>query len=691
MRPLTLLVRIKIQLRGVAMGEFVKKVRYGNIAGPSQRNFKREEWIKRKDDSSLDDDDRRVVWAGLFLDDILSFLRKQIHLSDIDLCPEALVRLTIGLATHNLFQLHEHTRIARPKRGARAELDIPSILATTVEADGQAFAPDELITGSGDGMKHMFRQLVGAEVGADRRKEHEVNREDLDNINAELNKAIMYHCAVEYWHDCLGHEYGIARHEEGLVIEPSRPDLEIARVVSIYRRLNISLQDDLMVGEWWLHKWPRAVKEKLCDIPLVRRIYGSERIERIELGIDGKVLDAAVLGVAAMISLQYGYYQGFLDEPLPKLKEFTLNQVITGWRLLQSLAVVIVDSLKRAADDNPRDLLRFAPRISRKVLRSTFAKALSIGAERAEQLIEVFVFEGDASEELWYQPLMRIGEDYCLVAPCIHSVQLQRIVEGWMRQGGLDLDRRGPEFEKFCRDELARHAKDSPIAQSLAILDRAVEFTPAGGRREEIDIVVLIGDTVLLVEAKCILWPDDSLQFSNYRDTVEKAVAQISRKKDAVLSDYPAFARRLRELGHVAPDKGDVVCCVLTNSAVYSGFPIDGVPVVDLPILGRYLKNKYVKVQSYHAGESTYQHVLHFYDDATQAGTRLGSYLSNPPQLSDTKQFVRHRDLFFPIESQEFGRLVKRTYKVEIDSEEMKIRYGLRADPLLEATAPASS
>jgi hypothetical protein len=98
-----------------------------------------------------------------------------------------------------------------------------------------------------------------------------------------------------------------------------------------------------------------------------------------------------------------------------------------------------------------------------------------------------------------------------------------------------------------------------------------------------------------------------------------------------------------------------------------------------------------VKVQSYHAGESTYQHVLHFYDDATQAGTRLGSYLSNPPQLSDTKQFVRHRDLFFPIESQEFGRLVKRTYKVEIDSEEMKIRYGLRADPLLEATAPASS
>ena len=432
----------------------------------------------------------------------------------------------------------------------------------------------------------------------------------------------------------------------------------------------------MFIVEWWLHKWPRTVKEKLCEIPLVCKIFGTDRIERIELGINHKVLGSAVGGVAAKLWLQQSYYQRFLDEPLPKLEEFTLNQVITGWRLLQSLATELFDSLKPIQDDDIRGLLQYAPRLPKAVLRATFARALSLAHDRAQLLISVFVFEGKPGQELWFQPLVGIEEDYCLVVSCIHSVQLQRIVEGWMRQGGLDLERRGPEFEKFCREDLTLCREKSPIKSSIAILDRAVEFKPTSGRKEEIDIVIVVADTILLVEAKCILWPDDALQFSNYRDTVEKAVAQISRKRDAVSSDYGTFVERLKQMGCKAPDNGNLVCCVLTNSAVYSGFPINNVSIVDLSILGSFLKNEHVKAESRHAGKSVHRHAIRFYQDATEAGQVLEEYLSHPPQLSDTKQFVEERDICFPIESPIFGKIIHRTFRVEIDSEEMLRRYG---------------
>lgn len=659
------------------MGEFAKSVRYGKTPGPTQKRFNRTEWDSQKSNSTLDAEDKRVLYAGLLFDDLLSYLRQEIRLSEIDLKQSAISRFAIAIATLNFYQINEQTQIAKPKPGEKKSIAVSSQLSKTVEArGGQVFSPDELLTGAGDAMKHMFRELASWTDQAERRTEYEATAADIDNIDRELNQAILYQCAAEYWSDCVGNGYGLAKHEEGIAITPYDPDLEIARIVSIYRRLSISTQDAMAAVESWLHRWPRKAKEKLCEIPLVCRTHGADRIERIELGFNRKALDSTAFGVAATQWLQRSYYQPFMDEPLPKLQNLTLNQIILGWRLLQSLAVSIFDSLGPLENNAPHNLLKYAPRIPRTVLRGTFSKALSIDQESAQLLIDIFVFMGTPSQELWFQPLISMEDDYCLVLTCIHSVHLQRIVEGWMRQGGLDLERKGPEFEAFCRSDLNSAVRQSPIKNSVVVINKDVEFKPRAGRKEEIDIVILIADTVLLIEAKCILWPDDSLQFSNYRDTVEKAVAQISRKRDAVQSDYDSFSERLRQLGYSAPENPKIACCVLTNSAVYSGFPIDNVPIVDLPILGAFFKNEHVKAESRHQGKSVFRHAIQFYKDANEAGAVLHDYLSSPPQLSDTKQFVHKREVCFPVESPAFGKLIQQTFRVEIDSDEMLRRYG---------------
>ena len=266
-------------------------------------------------------------------------------------------------------------------------------------------------------------------------------------------------------------------------------------------------------------------------------------------------------------------------------------------------------------------------------------------------------------------------DDYCLVIPCIHSVHLERIVEGWMRQGGLELERRGPEFERFCREFLRISVARSPIKEAITIVKQPVQFSPPGEQGEEIDLVIVIADTVLLVEAKCILWPDDSLQFARYRDTIEGAVKQIKRKHDAVVRHYTDFSNRLAQLGYALPASPTITCCVLTNSAVFAGFPVEGVPIVDLEILDAFFENDYIKVEVQQQGKVVERHTLRFYKDKTEAGHVFEAYLLDPPPLRDMKQSVIRREVVFPVEYRDFGKFIHTTFRVEMDGQKMMTRY----------------
>ena len=171
------------------MGDIAKKIRHGKILGPNQRGFKRSEWDSLKNSTSIDADDKRLLYAGLLFDDLLSFIRKEIHLSETDLSPSAIIRLVVGLATHNLFQIYADSGYSRSKNRDKTDLMISTVLAKTVQvAGGQSFSPDELLTGAGDGMKHILRELQGWDNSASRRNEYQTNITDVNNIFLELNK-----------------------------------------------------------------------------------------------------------------------------------------------------------------------------------------------------------------------------------------------------------------------------------------------------------------------------------------------------------------------------------------------------------------------------------------------------------------------------------------------------------------------
>ena len=621
------------------MGEFTRQVKGGKIPGPHRRTFKWEDWeatARRKD---IDPDDKRLANAGLFFGKLLPSLRPDTILSNSSLKPSAIVRSFVGLATWNycLISTQGQRKFPTPKPGETPVLMWSSLEALQVSsATGQLLAPDELITGMGDALKYILDEWQSKPATQGLRTEYEATREDLDDISFAFNQEVTYSCAVEYWLDCVGHDYGLIHHRDGVAHIPFNRDQEIARIVSIYRHVHLYLQDKDFIYQQWVYQLSESEKKRFCEIPLGSKIcLAMDRIQSIELSQNSKVLNSAMLAVADKIVLQQSYYQNLLDKPLLKLHDFTFNEMINGWRLLQSLVAAIFNEINTFVSDNTKELPRFAsakelprfaPKIASRVLCGAFSKALRMEKHRAQQLIELFVFHDIDSQEIWTQPLIRCEDDYWLVIPCIHSVHLERIVERWMRQGGLELERRGPEFERFCRERLHMAAARSPIKEAIKIVQQAVKFSPPGGREEEIDLVIVIADTVLLIEAKCYRWPDESLEFARYRERVDGAVKQITRKRDAVMRHYPAFSNRLSQLGYMLPASPKIVCCVLTNSAVFAGFPVEGVPIIDLDILWEFFDNEVIKIEGRQGGKVFERHAIQLYKDKTEAGHVLEDY-----------------------------------------------------------------
>ena len=126
-----------------------------------------------------------------------------------------------------------------------------------------------------------------------------------------------------------------------------------------------------------------------------------------------------------------------------------------------------------------------------------------------------------------------------------------------------------------------------------------------------------------------------------------------------------------------APDSPKILRGVVTNSAVYAGFLFSGVPVMDVEILTKYFDGALSKLEMREAGEVKFRHEIRFYDSVDEAASKLEQYLTRPPQIEDPRQSVVRREIVFPAETDDGGKLYYATCHVEIDERDIFRRLGI--------------
>ena len=232
-----------------------------------------------------------------------------------------------------------------------------------------------------------------------------------------------------------------------------------------------------------------------------------------------------------------------------------------------------------------------------------------------------------------------------------------RAAEMWMSEGGLDISEKGLFFEDVVNTRLQRWCDVSRVKAFRHL--RASGDISFGDKKEQIDVLALVGKrTVLVGECKCTKYPVDARTRREHFDYLEqKAVRQLTRKLSFLNNNKAAFCKMFGI--EVDPSELRFLPVIIINHSAGAGFTVGGYPVVDPPILRRYIEMGYVDFHIRNIGRGNFQGDYGFklYEDAGDAERNLEYYLANAPQVRLHMRSIQDRQITY-FDEQGYGEPV---------------------------------
>lgn len=663
-----------------ANSDLANKVRKGKLAGPSERKFDRKLWLELLD-RTADASDRSFLEAGLIFDDIFTTLRGASRASDLGMNPDFAIKASIAITNMGYLTSFALESTAPPDGILTDGIFLPEALQRkSLLPSGEAFTPDELITSAGDGLRHLIGTLVRQvnakpppSSGSENKK---LSEAQFESLMAEINVAVTYRTAETLWQDCYGNGFRFKQEQPGLlVLAANDQQLTKIRVASSFRRYNSIAQDILASAIEWRRRLNESQQRTIDSLPAVIRISGYSSIEHIEIGFRRQERNQALLGLMNEFEVETGPMGIFLDEPLPNFGDTTLRQVIHGWRMTKSLCEALLARIKFAPSAPNIDVNISAPAIPARIFQAMIAKALRVSNKQATHICNALTFRGSKDCDLWAQPLIKLDDAYHVVITCAHSARLTPLVDAWLLRGGFKLSEKGPAFEDYCRTQIDQAVRRSNISRNCYVQMCALSFAPKANASEEIDILLIVGNTVVVFEAKCLFWPSDPIQFANYTETMTSAAAQASRKRDFLVEHKELFVAHMARNGHKCADSLNVVGAILLSNEACSGYSIDGIPIVDLSIVEHFFANEVVHLQFTNEGKETHRFAERIYESGQDAPSKLPGYLLDPPEVRAFVKKLCPRVTRFPLLAESGKQICYESFEVKFTLAETLARF----------------
>lgn len=630
------------------MGEFTKRVQDGAIPGPLRREFTSTKW--RTEFSAIeakDEIDIRVFDAALVIHTKLENIRSRLKLSSSStLSATTKLRAFVAAANHNFLLVRTKAREAIVKSGSeRPQVDDsgfrPEQLLAELKLDlpgGSQWSPDEIIESLVDGIEIPVR--IALQKNPSLAGNPHMNQVQWNDIALELNLGIMFRFAEDLWDDCLWNKYMVVDKGPIKVFTPQDIDAKRGFAIGKVRRNSLAMGYAIMAT-----KYLRGMKER-GSLPYIHEVLAIEQQGKRQVIKISKHGEQTPAQEELFVMRGYAndpYYSELLEEHLPQFGGLTLSGILNGWVVISRAALVLAESLakKGLLDTNPASpahtwLPQYAPVLQVDALVRALHTAAGIKPADGKLLVEFFTFRGKTGQEIWASPLVPVGIG--TVAPVFAAVvspNLRRLVDVWMRQVGIDLGKRGPAFEAHVRDSV-QHSIDvsKVLARNAICIKDDYTFKPPSGREEQIDLIFVIGSTVFVAEAKCILEPTEAKGLAMHRKTVLGAAEQALRKSQAIEDNREAFVQDVVRFDMDLPKDFKIIPLVVVSTSTHVGVSALGVPVIDIYILGKFLEGELEDV-AVTGDDLAIQKTLKniFYSDLADAQAKAPSYFASPPQV----------------------------------------------------------
>lgn len=510
--------------------------------------------------------------------------------------------------------------------------------------------PDEMLLSSVDSLRFPIRMVHSV-----KELEIETKTSDLEIIERVYISSYLaqiYSIVEGYWMHALWNGLYIdstTRDDSDLVLPPNHLD-PIVTIISDYRRQ--ALMGELLIhfSQEWKYVLTDEQKERFAArFPEVTIVDQASDL-RFHVSKKTKPDEEVMISLLKGAQAERGYYAPLVDEPLEKIGAITLRMLLQAWEVLYALSEVLMTTFPTIEDSGVysiEKLLRYAPAIRKKDLVGLVVQWCNVEEDVAQHIVKFFSYGPHRKGELWGHPLVEISDTEVvpLIAPIRYS-NIERTFEQWMRDSGFRLTDKGPLFEAYIRKELIESLNRSELLKDAAVHPSKLILRD-GNVEEEIDIVMRVGKTILIGEAKCFLFPSEPIEVARYFDALANAATQVKRKVDFARCNLPRLTDQLGISGSTYEDLA-VEPFVVLNQPFGTGFPQGDVPIVDELILKRFFEGKWDRLGIYDKGSLETHSALSLYNNEEEAASKISTYLRYPPQLRHYRQNVRPNIQWYP-------------------------------------------
>jgi hypothetical protein len=189
---------------------------------------------------------------------------------------------------------------------------------------------------------------------------------------------------------------------------------------------------------------------------------------------------------------------------------------------------------------------------------------------------------------------------------------------------------KGKLFEKEVYAELKEQINSNQIINSGAEV-LCYSYKPPGIENEELDVIVQLGESFLIIEAKSFKYSTEVRKYTNNLNRVKKS--DLQRKINVFIREIEDFKTKHSLNIDFNVSEENVVGCYLSSIPHAIGTSINGFPIVDISILERYFGNGNFLFSVEGARTSEDLEVFKFYNNLEEAQKNLKAYLQLPPQL----------------------------------------------------------
>ena len=631
-------------MRDKKLLSFKDKVRAKNIFGPNDRKFTLASWQAAwENEKAHSSDDQHFFEAGEVFHTIFSEIRTMLTSLYNDEAP------AISRTTHlELLSAISNRDIAIlkdiQKTGTRSGQNIHSISTKANRYEAEV-SLEEIAHGAVDGVELAILEGIKAINKSPLIPLGKTPISALEFVGMEADLSQLYGVYDQYWKALLWGDYQFFVRDTDLnayEIRQLPTDREVSYELTSLRKSRLAMQSMM------LHNNPAIIKPHHNDLYIVPAGSGKKKslkTSEIKHSSDEIIFfNTKIKG--EILFLADDFPSSLIENQLPA--GFSIMEALDVFRLLILLSKQLQN--KYPSDTsvyNHKKLAEFSSKASKQELLLAIIKASGIKYAKAKLILEFIIFN-DQTRDLWSHPILEISHDKLIfLTSALSTPVLVRVVEHWLAELKVELTNKGTHYEEVSLSEINQDLLSNTLLPNpIPAFSKRLKLK--SGAEEEIDLILNLGKVILIGEAKSIVTTDSSISYYRTYSTLKGAADQARRKT-------LFFSNNIEEIFEIFGWTYDpsilyqLLPVVLNSNKIHSGFPINGVPVVDEQILARYFSSNTFPLISVKRDDK-FHHLGWFklYESYEELQNNINSYLMHPPQLSEGRESLVYKTMKIP-------------------------------------------